>query len=147
MKLLFTDEVNSDFAPDFFINLNKFILKSLVEHGYDEIMPKHDETEVSLLLTDNANIQTLNSEYRKKDYPTDVLSFPMGDEFMLGDIVISLEKAMEQAKANEVTLNKEVAFLYIHGFLHLLGFDHETSAEDEKEMFDLQENILDGFYV
>ncbi|QAR34487.1 rRNA maturation RNase YbeY [Geovibrio thiophilus] len=106
-----------------------------------------EEAEISVLITDDAEIRTLNSQYRQKDYATDVLSFPMAeyplnDGGMLGDIVISLDTAKKQAEENEIPLVREFSFLYIHGLLHLLGFDHETSEEDEKEMFDMQEEIL-----
>ena len=66
----------------------------------------------------------------------------MEDEVMLGDIVISLDTAKNQAQERDIGLEREIAFLFIHGLLHLLGYDHETSAEDEKEMFTLQEEIL-----
>jgi probable rRNA maturation factor len=87
------------------------------------------------------------------DRPTDVLSFPLWEpdeewvideeeeRVALGDIVISLPKAKEQAEAYGHSLNREVGFLAVHGFLHLLGYDHETK-EEEKEMFAKQEEIL-----
>ncbi|HAL86918.1 MAG TPA: rRNA maturation RNase YbeY, partial [Deferribacteraceae bacterium] len=68
--------------------------------------------------------------------------YPLDDGGMLGDIVISIDTAKKQAEENEIPLVREFAFLYIHGLLHLLGFDHELSEEDEKEMFDMQEDIL-----
>ncbi|MCD8568155.1 MAG: rRNA maturation RNase YbeY [Geovibrio sp.] len=106
-----------------------------------------EDAEISVLITDDAEIRSLNAAYRQKDYATDVLSFPMveyplDDGGMLGDIVISIDTAKKQAQENEIELAREFAFLYIHGLLHLLGFDHETSEEDEKEMFDMQEEIL-----
>jgi len=116
-------------------------------------------TEVSVTFTDNEKIRVLNREYRQKDTPTDVLSFPLidwdadtdegmddGSSFfplVLGDIVISLEKAHAQAIEYDQTLIREVSFLAIHSTLHLLGYDHETSAEDEKEMFGIQDIIIE----
>jgi probable rRNA maturation factor len=100
------------------------------------------DAELSLVLTDDENIMALNLQHRNKPEATDVLSFPMDDELILGDIVISLDTAAAQAKDAEIPLELEVAFLFIHGFLHLIGYDHETSAEDEEEMFTLQEDIL-----
>lgn len=103
------------------------------------------EREISVTLTDNETIHQLNKEYRDVDRPTDVLSFPMdddGEDMVLGDVVISLEKAMEQAEEYGHSLEREIAFLCVHSVLHLLGYDHETGEEDEKEMFRRQEEIL-----
>lgn len=134
MKLLYTDEENSSLTYEFFIGIAEAVFKHLdmEENNY----------EISLLITDDETIHQLNKEYRQKDRPTDVLSFPMDDEVMLGDIVISLDTAKNQAQEREIGLDRETAFLFIHGLLHLLGYDHETSVEDEKEMFALQEEIL-----
>ncbi len=102
---------------------------------------------VSVVVTDDAAIQTLNREYRGKDTPTDVLSFPLYDEDgtldadALGDIVISLERAAAQAEAYGHSLEREVAFLTAHSMLHLMGYDHE---DGEDEMFARQEAILAG---
>lgn len=142
MELLYTDEVGSPFPPDFFEKLNHAIFNDLKELGYGDVLPEDTDFEISLLMTDNENIKTLNRDYRGKDQPTDVLSFPMDDAKMLGDVVISMEKCEEQAKNGEISTEREMAFLYIHGILHLLGFDHETSKADEEEMFALQEKIL-----
>lgn len=115
--------------------------------------------EVVVTLVSNERIHQLNREYRGVDRPTDVLSFAMNeagegemdiyvveeeiDEFpnMLGDIVISLPKAQEQANEYGHSLERELGFLAVHGFLHLLGYDHGTE-EEEKEMFARQEEIL-----
>lgn len=111
--------------------------------------------EISVTFTDNEKIHLLNREYRGVDRPTDVLSFPLmedtdnyealqdGEPVALGDIVISLERADEQAKEFGHSLEREVAFLAVHSVLHLLGYDHETSKEDEKDMFERQEKILE----
>lgn len=118
-----------------------------------------ENIEISLTFTDNEKIRKLNAEYRNKDSATDVLSFPLidwevDDDFeeiapgmplYLGDIVISLERAYTQAKENCQSLLREVAFLTVHSTLHLMGFDHETSKEDEEEMFSLQDEIMEIF--
>lgn len=133
MTLLYTDEENSHLTYDFFINITEAVFNHLnIENSY----------EISLLITNDEIIHQLNKEYRQKDKPTDVLSFPMNDDVMLGDIVISLDTAKKQAAEREINIDREVAFLFIHGLLHLLGYDHETCIEDEKEMFALQEEIL-----
>ena len=75
-----------------------------------------------------------------------LLSFPMddeGDEVVLGDVVISLEKAKEQAEEYGHSIEREISFLCVHSCLHLLGYDHETSEEDEKIMFAKQHEILE----
>lgn len=87
-----------------------------------------DDPEVSVVLCDDAFIQSLNAEYRGQDRPTDVLSFAQNDLDLLGDIVISLPTAARQAQAAGWTLESEVALLGIHGLLHLLGYDDETEA-------------------
>lgn len=108
---------------------------------YEDIEPRS----VSVLITDNEEIHSLNAEYRQKDAPTDVLSFPLFDEFgnldyyELGDIVISLERAKAQAEEYNHSLKREVAFLTAHSMLHLLGYDHENG---EQEMYVKQEEIL-----
>jgi probable rRNA maturation factor len=115
------------------------------------IQCKTDNVSVNLILTDNEYIKTVNSEYRGKDQPTDVISFayrddpfPIIDNPMeeLGDIYISLEKASEQAIEYEVSIEDELKRLMIHGVLHLLGYDHERSEEDEKKMNLLEEKIF-----
>ena len=107
------------------------------------------DCEVSVLLTDNEGIRELNREHRGKDSATDVLSFPMFDEDFgdgeaatLGDIVISLERAREQAESYCHSFERECAFLCVHSVLHLLGYDHENSKQEEEEMFARQESVL-----
>ena len=110
-------------------------------------------TEVSVTLCDNEYIKALNKKYRDKDKETDVLSFPLynftteelfgEDEVVsLGDIVISLERAREQAKEIGNTFLEEVAFLAVHSTLHLLGYDHERSPEDEEAQCKAQREIV-----
>lgn len=89
-------------------------------------------------MTDNQTIRRLNANWRNKDRATDVLSFPMLENFtnyrnetlLVGDIVISGEKAKEQATHHGHSLRRELSFLFVHGLLHLLGYDHETEAEE-----------------
>lgn len=99
--------------------------------------------EVSVTLTDNAYIHRLNKEYRGIDRPTDVLSFALNegeepateggpDINVLGDLIISVERAEEQAKEYGHSVRREVAFLTVHGMLHLLGYDHMQDEEREE---------------
>jgi probable rRNA maturation factor len=107
--------------------------------------------EISLTLVDNPSIQKLNKEFRNLDRPTDVLSFaleegtalamPQNSVPMLGEIVISAEKALAQAEEYGHSFQREMAFLTVHGMLHLLGYDHQTPAQ-RKEMEGLQRQIL-----
>lgn len=111
-----------------------------------------DDAEVSLTFTDSEEIRKLNNEFRQIDRETDVLSFPLGDEngyevnpetdaLLLGDIVISLEKAKAQSEEYGHSMKREVAFLIAHSLFHLLGYDHMT-PEEETEMFAKQEKVL-----
>ena len=96
------------------------------------------DAELSVLLVDDARIQRLNRLHREKDRPTDVLAFPLdeapveGVPRLLGDIVISLETALRQARSRKRTLFPEVRFLLAHGLLHLLGFDHGDPVEKRR---------------
>ena len=109
--------------------------------------------EISVTFVDNAEIQTLNAQYRGKDMPTDVLSFPLGEDgkydvdqdtgaCLLGDIVISMEKAMEQAELYGHPLQREVAYLTVHSMLHLLGYDHEQGGLAAVKMREKEEAVL-----
>jgi probable rRNA maturation factor len=107
---------------------------------------EHGQAELSIALVGNAEIRTLNAKFRKKDYPTDVLSFPAGDELptgvrLLGDVVISVEKAKAQAEDGGRTLDEEMVTLLIHGIVHLLGYDHERSPKDARIMDRLEKKI------
>ena len=134
MKILYTDEMNCCLSYEFFT--------LVAESVFNELDMSSNEYEISLLITDDETIRKYNKEYRNKDRATDVLSFPIEDDIILGDVAISFETAKRQSEEAEINIDREVAFLFIHGLLHLLGYDHETSQEDEEEMFALQEKIL-----
>jgi probable rRNA maturation factor len=106
-----------------------------------------EDCEVSVTFTDNEGIRAINREYRGKDAPTDVLSFPLFESDgagtkMLGDIVLSLEKCRAQAEEFGHSFERECAFLTVHSTLHLLGYDHETGEEDERDMRERQTAIV-----
>lgn len=122
--------------------------------------------DVCVIITDDENIHELNLEHRGVDRPTDVLSFPMlelspGQKIevnpleidestgavMLGDIVISEDRAKAQAEEYGHSEEREFAFLVVHGMLHLLGYDHEKGEEDEKLHFSRQEEILEALGI
>ncbi len=127
------------------------------------------EAEVSILLTDNEQIRQINEEFRNLDAPTDVLSFPAIDyeipgdfsgledaaadyfhpetgELLLGDIVISLDKAKEQAREYGHSLLRELAFLTVHSMFHLFGYDH-MEEEERRIMEDKQREVLDKLQI
>lgn len=129
---------------------------------YEEFEKKYKfECEISVSIVTNEEIQKLNKEFRNIDKATDVLSFPMctfdmeeafdyneNDEIILGDIVISIDKAKEQAEEYGHSLEREIAFLTVHSMLHLMGYDH-MEVEEEKEMIKKQKEILQqaGFAI
>ena len=137
-------------------------LKEAVTAVCNEVMESEEcdfDAEISLTLVDNEAIREINNEQRGIDRATDVLSFPMlefdedgncldadyemdGDLVVLGDIVISMERAREQAEEYGHSMKREVAFLTAHSMLHLLGYDHVDDPEGERIMFEKQENVL-----
>ncbi|HIV22387.1 MAG TPA: rRNA maturation RNase YbeY [Candidatus Merdiplasma excrementigallinarum] len=143
--------------------------RMVIEAALDELKCPY-EAEVSLLITDNARIQEMNRQFRQIDRPTDVLSFPMiqfdqpGDfsfleeeepeecfnpetgELVLGDIVISAEKVLEQAEEYGHSVKREYAFLIVHSVLHLTGYDHMVPEEAEW-MEQRQRQILEQLHI
>jgi probable rRNA maturation factor len=105
------------------------------------------EAELTIVLTDDEQLRELNRQYRHLDSPTDVLSFPLGDidpesgNVYLGDIVISLPRALEQAAAQDHPLQDELRLLVVHGVLHLLGYDH-GDEDEQARMWAAQDEIF-----
>ncbi len=130
--------------------VREVIEASLVYEGIDAAC------EVSLVFVDNNQIQEMNRDYRSKDQPTDVLSFPQYDtlsdmdtypeELALGDIVISLERAIEQAEDFGHSLEREICFLTAHSMFHLFGYDHDTE-ENTKIMRQREEAVLENLGI
>ncbi len=131
-------------------------IRILIRHCCKAVLENEnitDNAEVSVTFLDNEQIKYLNAEYRNKDSATDVLSFPLGDgeewdinydnsSIMLGDIVISMERAIEQAETYNHSLRREIGFLTVHSMLHLLGYDHELGGLEEALMREHEEKIL-----
>jgi probable rRNA maturation factor len=127
----------------------------VVERSIREAAPHlGDHVEVTVLFVDDSEIRALNRQHRGIDKPTDVLSFPQlegeeiaapppeaGEALLLGDVVISLQRAVAQAEEYRHSFEREVGFLAAHGTLHLLGFDHET-PEAEAAMHQRTEAVL-----
>jgi probable rRNA maturation factor len=112
-----------------------------------------DPAEISVIFVDNEQIQKLNAQYRNKDVSTDVLSFPMGENGnydlnhatgakILGDIVLSVEKAVEQADRYGHSLEREVGYLTAHSMLHLLGYNHENGGIEKVRMREKEEQVM-----
>ena len=127
--------------------IRRSVIATLDCEGYE------NDCEISVTLTDNEGIHALNKQYRNIDAPTDVLSFPLveyenteeppvDEATMLGDIVISLERAEEQAEEFGHSFEREVSFLTVHSMLHLLGYDHVNSDEEEAEMREHQRVVM-----
>ena len=115
-----------------------------------QLLNIEDDLELSCIIVDDNKIHEINKDYRQIDKSTDVISFAMEDNDQyyvagmprsLGDIFISIDHAKTQAKDYGHSLKREMCFLFTHGLLHLLGYDH-MHEDDEKEMFDLQKQIL-----
>lgn len=150
MHIDFHDQTRT-VPTDYIDLLQRLIIFSAKREGVSR------EAEVSINFVDNKEIQELNRNYRQQDMPTDVISFALQESvegemdivgedipLVLGDIVISVDKAEEQATDYNHSLERELGFLTVHGFLHLLGYDH-MNEEDEKKMFQKQEIILEEF--
>lgn len=130
MKVNFFNQTNEDT-----LNYEKIILKALSNE-------KNEKT-IEIIFVDNELMQQMNNYYRQINRPTDVLSFINDDleDTSLGDVFINVEQAKKQAQEYQHSIEREIAFLAVHGYLHLIGYDHETK-EDEEIMFSLQEKIL-----
>ncbi len=134
--------------------VKKAVRTSLLYENFEQ------KCEISVSIVTEEEIQKINKTFRNVDSPTDVLSFPQltfeegeivqvneKDEIILGDIIISIERAKKQSEEYGHSLEREIAFLTVHSMLHLLGYDH-MQKEEEKEMFFKQEQILQqaGFF-
>lgn len=149
MKLLVQCKIDPTPVPNSWLKeLSSLAIRNAKGHGFE----KH--CELSVLLTDDAEVRVLNRRYRRKDRTTDVLSFPLLEgkkmknptegPVALGDVVISVPQALRQASEQGKEPRQELALLLVHGILHLLGYDHAT-LDQEKKMFALQGRILQKF--
>ena len=153
MTLLIDNRTDFEITEEFEKLFNDVVKESL---RYEEFDP---ECEVSLSIVSNDEIQEINKQFREIDVPTDVLSFPLltfeegeqadvneNNEIMLGDIIISIDKAKAQAEEYGHGLRRELAFLTAHSMLHLMGYDH-MEEEEQKEMFKKQDDILNNLGI
>ncbi|MBE6158650.1 MAG: rRNA maturation RNase YbeY [Firmicutes bacterium] len=124
------------------------VIKTTLEHE------NASDAYLSVIFVDNDEIQEINRTYRNIDRVTDVISFALEDndeklvgDRILGDIYLCIPRMKEQAKEYNHSEKRELSFLVCHGLLHLLGYDHVNNKEEEKVMFDLQDEILDSLNI
>jgi len=129
-------------------NWKEFKPRPLIKKALAEIAKYEDidDCEVSILLTNDAAIQILNRDYRGKDKPTNVLSFPQDDDVLLGDIAIAYETMAREAVEQDKTLHDHFMHMLVHSVLHLLGYDHEEK-HDQEEMEQHEIKILHGLSI
>ena len=149
MTLLTDNRTDFEISGEIMEAVEKACLETLKYEEFDE------DCEISLSFVTNEEIHQINRQFRNVDAPTDVLSFPQltfeegeeadvneNGEIVLGDIIISVERAKEQAKEYGHGLKREIAFLTVHSMLHLLGYDH-MEKDEEEDMFRRQKEILE----
>ena len=141
MEISFFNETEIDFSKE----IER--AKEVLEYGLKKL--HKEDCFFIVIIVNNDYIHKLNSEYRGIDRETDVITFALFDDKtfippvnLLGDIYISCDKVVEQAKEYKHSIMREFCFLAVHGMLHLLGYDH-IKKEEEEVMFKLQEDILD----
>lgn len=144
IKLNFINETKSDIKEDIF----NLCIPLVEEFLPEKTSPFNDKSDINIIIVDDKKIHEINREFRKKDKPTDVISFAyleteyVKDVFTtIGDIFISIDTANKQAIEHNHSLNKEFATLTVHGLLHLFGFDHNND-EEENEMEHYAQKIL-----
>ena len=159
--VIFEDEQELLVDPAIKNDMISCIAYALEQEGYIS-----QTFEVGITFTTNEGIRQINAQQRGKDAVTDVLSFPMFEReelkahtfsfedcdpqngaILLGDIVISVERAMAQAQEYGHSLRRELCFLAVHSILHLLGYDHEISQDEEKYMFARQREVLEMLHI
>lgn len=149
------------------VGLRKFTVKRVLEHALDYLGQPTADLEMSLSVVSQQEIRRLNKQFRNVDSVTDVLSFPTFDngravidknscptdafnyatgKVNLGDVIICLDRAKQQAREYGHSVKREFAFLALHGLLHLLGYDHIDSA-DEQQMTAVQERVLSDLKI
>lgn len=107
---------------------------------FENLNDRFDDFTINIILVNEERITQLNADFRSKKHPTDVITFNYAEP--QSEIYVCLEVAQKQALEHRVTLSEEITLLCIHGLLHALGFDHEVSAEDAKQMRELERKLL-----
>lgn len=146
MKIEIFNETDHN-IEDYLLELKSFLKKFIDDE-------KIGSGEFNIIIVDNKEIRRINKEYRYIDRETDVISFALEDNKsfviknyrVLGDIYISIDKVLQQAREYEHSFKRELFFLSLHGLLHLLGYDH-IKKEDEVIMFKKQEEVLNKYGI
>jgi len=139
-------------SPELRAFLRKCIRATLIADGYDDFF------EVYVTLVNDGQIHEMNLEHRGVDAPTDVLSFPMGEDgiydidpetgaYMLGDVVLNVSRIRLQAEEYGHSFEREAGYLTIHSILHLLGYDHVDEGEMKKQMRAKEEQVLESLHL
>lgn len=100
--------------------------------------------ELLVVFVPRAQMKALNSQFRAKNEPTDILSFESVEEGSIGELVLSPKVIMDQSKRTGLTYHQELCYMVLHGLLHLLGYDHETSKKEARKMFALQNKLFEA---
>jgi probable rRNA maturation factor len=151
IQISFDDHTESGLDQKFAALIEKTVRQTLVSEGLSI------GAEIGVSFVDNEEIRGINKKFRRIDRATDVLSFPLidfrkespladGGHYELGDIILSYERAVEQANEFGHAIEREIAFLTAHSMLHLLGYDH-VNAEEETKMFGKQDAILNELKI
>ena len=136
------------------------LFEKIIRVGVGELNIRDSNVGISINLVNESRIKELNNQYRHKNKVTDILSFPMSSGALqkllttnysphttdFGDIFICLPFAKKQAKSENISIDKKLAQLTVHGFLHLVGYDHEVSRQEAGKMLNLENKILNKLY-
>jgi probable rRNA maturation factor len=139
MTVLYLNQSSSRVPRAFLCGWVQEVLKELKKRK----IIKNEPAELTLVFLEADQMRALNKKYRKKNYPTDILSF-VGDKIeSFGELVLCPQVIRQQATEHDFTQRAEYAYMVLHGILHLLGYDHEKSPREAKKMFSLQDQIFE----
>ena len=140
MKLEIIDNKNFPLISKKFLkDFLQFLEQTLIEK---RILPSSSNKKLVISFVSSKNIQNLNKKFLKKNYVTDVLSFSPSEKETFGELALCGEQIISQAKDHKLTVEKETAYLILHGFLHLLGYHHEQGGKSAKKMYKIQDEIF-----
>ena len=140
MKSLIINKTKSRIPKTFIASWNDSVVLKLKSR---KVRFSKSATELVVVVVSKSEMRTLNSDYRGKDYATDVLSFVSQEPNSLGELVICADVLKKQAKEHGLTFQQELGYMLLHGILHLLGFDHESDEKEAKRMFKLQDDVFE----
>lgn len=138
MNIEIINQTKSKIPKKFISDWTKHIYKNLKKQKVLKT-----EKDLIVVFVTTAKMKKLNSQFRGKNKPTDILSFDPIEESSLGELVLCLPVLKKQSKEHDLSLNHEIGYMLIHGILHLLGYDHETSKKDANKMFKIQDALFD----